>query len=154
MSLAWAQLMSPITCEQDREQDSWRDTKSACMEEEEGCSTTSWHEVHCEKACPEVSTALSLSACRSQTSGSSPLSGLPSERLGLIPLCHPSTVPTPLLYPHWGKADPKPCILTGPAHWPRAKQVQGDTAGPLTQWGWGSLGCHPSSTSPPAFTWV
>lgn len=49
--------------------------------------------VPCEKACPEGSTALSLPACRAQTSGSLLPSGLPPGHLGLTPLHSPSTAP-------------------------------------------------------------
>lgn len=42
--------------------------------------------VPCEKVCPEGNSALSLPACRAQTSGPSLPPGLPSGHLGLTPL--------------------------------------------------------------------
>lgn len=66
--------------------------------------------VTCEKACPEGSTALSLPACRAQTSGSSLPSGLPSGHLGLIPLHSPSTAPAQ------GKVGPRASRFEGTPH--------------------------------------
>lgn len=80
-----------------------------------------------EKSCPEGSTALSLPACRAQTSRSSLPYGLPPGHLGLTPL-----------HLHRGKWAQEPADLRAPP----------------TQQGWGRLGCCPRGTSFSAFTWV
>lgn len=86
--------------------------------------------VLCEKACPKGNTALSLPACRAQTSASSLPSGRPPGHLGLTPLHGLSTAPAP------GKAGA------------RANSFKGTP----TQQGWRRVGCCPTGTSFSAFT--
>lgn len=63
-----------------------------------------------EKACPEGNTALSLPACRAQTSCSSLPSGLPPGHLGLAPLHSLSTAPAQ------GKSGPRTSSFEGTPH--------------------------------------
>lgn len=76
-----------------------------------------------EKACPEGNAALSLPACRAQTSGSLLPSGLPPGHLGPTPLCSLSTAPAQ------EKVGPKASSFQGTPH-----TAGMEKAGLLSQW--------------------
>lgn len=63
-----------------------------------------------ENACPEGNTALSLPACRAQTSGSSLPSALPPGHLGLTPPHSLATAPAQ------GKVGPRASSFEGTSH--------------------------------------
>lgn len=90
VSLAGAQLMAPITCELDGEQRvegfRARGVQKLYAWRRRIAQQLAGSKVHCEKACPEVSAALRLPTCKSQTSGSFPP---PARVPGAYPTAQP-----------------------------------------------------------------